>query len=83
MSKIRGNLKRISKRGSFISPLFRRSAVVELKQVCHAVENTHNIPVMWLDPRSLILHSWSDVYSLFPSGSAHWSLRAPLKEEAA
>lgn len=76
--------KKRSKKGEVLfSPLFRRSAGVESTQVCHAVENTHNVPVMWLNPRNLILHSWFDVYSLFPSGSAHWSLRPPLKEEAA
>lgn len=76
--------KRRSKEGGVLfSPLCQRIAGVESTQVCHAVENTHNIPVMWLDPKNLILHSWSDVYSLFPSGSAHWSLRPPLKEEAA
>lgn len=84
MFKIRRKSEKEYQRGgALFSPLFRRSAGVELKQVCHAMENTHNMQVMWLDLRSLILHSWSDVYSLFPSGSAHWSLRPPLKEEAA
>lgn len=50
MFKIRGNLKKYQKGGILFPPLFRRSAGVELKQVCHAAENTHNVPVMWLDP---------------------------------
>lgn len=79
--------KRRSKEGGVLfSPLFQRNCWCGINtSVSCSGKHTHNIPVMWLDPKNLILHPWSDVYSLFPfpSGSAHWSLRPPLKEEAA
>lgn len=83
--KVEENVTGQIKRGrSCVSPLcFREELSVESARVCHAVENTHNIPMMWHYPRNFILLPWPDVYSLFPSGSAHWSLRAILKEEAA
>lgn len=83
--KVEENVTGQIKRGrSCVSPFcFREELSAESTRVCHAVENTHNIPMMWHYPRNFILLPWPDVYSLFPSGSAHWSLWAILKEEAA
>lgn len=52
MFKARGkSQKNIKEEEIVFSASFRRSAAVESTQVCHAVENTHNMPVMWLHPK--------------------------------